>query len=363
MRAAIQTQYGPPEVLHFSAVQRPTPRRREVLVQVHASSVTQGDRRLRAADFPGIMGPLGRLMTGLLSPRHRVGGSTFAGRVVALGADVTELRVGDDVFGVAMHGAYAEYLAVSVDGAMGAMPANVSYAEAAAIPYGAGTALHFLRDLAELRAGERVLILGAAGGVGRMAVQVAKHLGAHVTGVCSQEAAALSRELGADEVLDYAHDDVRTQSERWDVIFDTTQGEHFDALRPRLTDTGRYLSLYVTSRSLYQMLATKLRGGPRVLVGVALGNPARSAEVRALVERGALRATLAERFAFSDIVAAHRRLESPGLRGSVVVDVVPSTVDGRAQTQAHDRVPTHTGVQGGPVGTASQRARLDALSA
>lgn len=348
MRAAIQTRYGTPEVLHLSEVPRPDAGRRQVLVEVHASTVTQGDRRMRAADFPGITGPLGRLMTGLFAPRHPVGGSTFAGRVVAIGADVTQLQVGDDVFGMAMHGAYAQYLAVSVDGAVGVMPANVSYAEAAAIPYGAGTALHFLRDLAALRAGERVLILGAAGGVGRMAVQVAKHLGAHVTGVCSADAAALVRGLGADAVLDYARHDVQAGGERWDVIFDTTQGEHFGALRPRLTDTGRYLSLYVTARSLYQMLATKLRGGPRVLVGVALGNPARSAEVRALVECGVLRATIAERFALADIIAAHRRLQAPGVRGSVVVDVVPPP----AATPSCDRLPPHPHARTGFDGSA-----------
>ena len=137
---------------------------REVLVRVHASTVTQGDRRLRAADLPGIMGPLGRLMSGVFAPRHPVGGTSFAGSVVAVGAQVSHLQVGDDVFGMAMHGAYAEYLAVPVDAALAKMPANTGYAEAAAIPYGAGTALYFLRDLAKLRGGERVLIMGASGG-------------------------------------------------------------------------------------------------------------------------------------------------------------------------------------------------------
>lgn len=326
MRAAIQTQYGAPEILHIDQVERPTAGRGEVLVEVHASSVTQGDRRLRAADFPGIMGPLGRLMTGVFAPRHAVGGSTFAGKVIALGAGVDHLHVGQDVFGVVMHGAYAEYLAVPVDGPLGVMPANVSYAEAAAIPYGAGTALHFLRDLAKLQAGERVLIIGASGGVGRMAVQLAKHYGAHVTGVCSHAAFETVRALGADAVLDYKQQDVRTRSERWDVIFDTTQGDHFEGLRPRLTERGRYLSLYVTARTLWQMLSTKLRGGPRALVGVAMGGPTQSADVRALVEQGALRASVARRFPLDRIVEAHECLETSGLHGSVVVEVVPSSM-------------------------------------
>lgn len=322
MKAAIQSQYGDPDVLHVRDIARPTPGPREVLIQVHASSVTQGDRRLRAADFPGIMGPLGRLMSGVFTPRHQVGGTAFAGRVVEAGAQVSHLQAGDDVFGMAMHGAYAEYLTLSADAPVAKMPANIGYGEAAAIPYGAGTALYFLRDLARLSGGERVLVIGASGGVGRMAVQLAKHYGAHVTGLCSSAAAKTVRGLGADEVLDYTRVDVRASSERWDVIFDTTQGSHFAGLRPQLTAVGRYLSLYVTVRALWEMLVTKVGSGPRMLVGVALGSPAQVEDIRLLVEQGVLRASVAQRFALSEIVEAHRCLESPGLLGSVVIDVV-----------------------------------------
>lgn len=334
MRAVIQATYGGPEVLQLRETERPRAGNGEVLIQVHASTVTEGDRRLRAADFPGLSAVLGRLVTGVRSPRQPVGGSTFAGRVVEVGAGVSHLEPGDDVFGTTMHGAYAEYLTMPVRGALARMPRNVSYAEAAAIPYGAGTALYFLRDLARLQAGERVLVVGASGGVGRMAVQVAKHLGAHVTGVCSRDA-DLVRELGADEVIDYTREDFRGRGEKWDVIFDTTQGDHFRGVRGNLTRRGRYLTLYLTLRSLWEMALTRVRSGPRALTGVALGSPSQSDDLRALVEQGALRATIARRFALEDIAEAHAFQQRAGAHGSVVVDVATALGIGRASE--HDR--------------------------
>lgn len=323
MQAVVNRRYGAPGVLQLAEVPRPRIGARQVLVRVHASTVTEGDRRLRAADYPGLSALFGRLATGLWAPRHAVGGSTFAGRVVEVGAEVSELRVGDDVFGSTMHGAYAEYLAVSVDDAVGKMPRGVDYGAAAAIPYGGVTALHFLRDLAKVQPGERVLILGASGGVGRIAVQLANHLGAQVTGVCSGDA-AMVRALGADEVIDYRQEDIRDRAERWDVILDTTEGNHFRGLRAQLTMNGRYLSLYVTLRVLWQMAVGKLRGvrrGPRALTGIALGGPQACKDLRALVERGAIGATVARRFAMADTVAAHAYLEAERPHGSVVVDV------------------------------------------
>jgi len=323
MQAAINTQYGPPEVLRFQAIDRPVAGEHEVVVEVHASVVTQGDRRLRAADFPGISALFGRLLIGVFGPRHRVGGSMFAGRVVEIGPKVTKFSVGDDVFGSVMHGAYAEYLAIGEGEAVAKMPTNVSYAEAAAVPYGAGTALAFLRDLAEVQPGERVLVVGASGGVGRMAVQLAKHLGAHVTGVCGGDE-ELVRGLGADEVINYHHEDFTEREQAWDVIFDTTEGDHFRSFRRVLTTKGRYLSLYVTPRVLVEMAVTSLGSGPRAIAGVAQGSAATTEELRELVEQGALRPVIAERFPLAEAAAAHAFLESKRPHGSVVIDVVAS---------------------------------------
>jgi NADPH:quinone reductase-like Zn-dependent oxidoreductase len=330
MQAATNERYGDPEVLSLSEIPKPIIRPKEILVQVRASDVTQGDRRLRAADFPGLSAFFGRLMFGFFSPRNSVGGTSFAGRVVEVGAEVTRFAVGDDAFGGVMRGAYAEYLAVPEDDALAKMPANTSYAEAAALPYGAVTALVFLRDLAKVQPGERVLVVGASGGVGRMAVQMAKHLGAHVTGVVGRDE-DLVRSLGASEVINHKEEDFTKSGKRWDVIFDATEGEHFRSFRASLTSVGRYLTLYMTMRVLFQMAFTAMRGGPRAIAGVALGAAGQLEDVRALVEEGALRPVIAERYPFEEIVSAHARLEGRRPRGSVVVEIA----DGGAAGQ-HD---------------------------
>ena len=333
MQAATNTQYGPPAVLHPREIDRPTLGDRQVLVEVRASVVTQGDRRLRAADFPGMSAIFGRLLIGVFGPRHSVGGSMFAGRVIEVGSEVTDFAVGDDVFGSVMHGAYAEYLAVSEGDALAKMPSNASYAEAAAIPYGAGTALVFLRDLAKVQRGERVLIVGASGGVGRMAVQIAKHLGAEVTGVCGADG-DLVRELGADHVIDYRRADFTRSDQRWDVILDTTEGNHFRAFKRALTPRGRYLSLYLTIRVLWEMATTALRGGRRAIAGVAAGTATTTNDLRQLVEQGAVRAVIAKRFPLARIAEAHAFLEAESPHGSVVIDVVDASAE--QQPERHE---------------------------
>lgn len=320
MQAATNHHYGSPDVFELSELPRPTIGPRQILVEVRASDVTQGDRRLRAADFPGFTALFGRLMFGVFSPRNPVGGTMFAGQVVEVGAEVSRFAVGDDVFGTVMGGAYAEYLAVAEDEVLAKMPTNTTYAEAAALPYGAGTALVFLRDLAKVQPGERVLVVGASGGVGRMAVQMAHHLGAHVTGVASRDE-DLVRSLGADEFLDHREEDFTKSGKSWDVIFDITEGNHFRAFRASLSSVGRYLTLHMTVRVLFEMAVTAMRGGRRAIAGVAMGNAAQMDDVRALVEQGALRPVVAERYPLAEIAIAHASLERSRPRGSVVVEV------------------------------------------
>tara|TARA_R110002096_G_scaffold401386_1_gene598202 strand:+ start:3452 stop:4522 length:1071 start_codon:yes stop_codon:yes gene_type:complete len=320
MRVAINDEYGAPDVLRLSEAPRPTAGPREVLVQVLASDVTQGDRRLRAADFPGFTAVFGRLMFGVFSPRRQVGGTSFAGRVVAVGSKVAGYAVGDDVYGSVMRGAYAEYLAVPAKGPLAKMPANTTYAEAAALPYGAVTALVFLRDLAKVQPGERVLVVGASGGVGRMAVQLAKHLGAHVTGVASRDE-DLVRSLGASEFINHRSEDFTESSQTWDVIFDATEGNHFRAFRGSLTPHGRYLTLYMTVRVLFETVVTSMRKGRRANVGVAMGSAEVLRDIRELVSEGALRPVIGERYALDQIARAHAALEDRRPRGSVVIEI------------------------------------------
>ncbi len=320
MRAIKNEKYGAPSVLTPAEVARPTVGPRDILVRVHAATVTQGDRRLRAADYPGVSALFGRLFSGLLRPRHPVGGSNFAGRVVQVGPQVSRFSVGDDVFGSTMHGAYAEYLAVPEEGAIAPLPESTGYAEAASLPYGGVTALVFLRDLARVQPGERVLIVGASGGVGRLAVGIAKQLGARITGVCGTDE-ELVHFLGADEVINYKREDFAQRGARWDVIFDTTEGDHFRTFRKALTQTGRYLTLYVTLRVLAEMLLTKLWGGPRALCGVALGNAHLLADLARLADDAALRDVIAARFPLHQAARAHALLEHASPHGSIVLEV------------------------------------------
>ena len=321
MKATLHTEYGNPRVLRVDEVARPALADDQILVQVHASAVTQGDRRLRAADFPGAGAVIGRLMFGLLRPRNPIPGTTFAGRVVETGKAVTRFAVGDEVFGSCGHGAQAEYLAVAEDAPVAKIPAGVGYDEAAAVPYGAGTALAFMRDIAAVEPGERVLVLGASGGVGRFAVQIARHLGAHVTGVCSGDKAEMVRQLGAQRVIDYTRQDYRFSGETYDVVFDTVSGDGFRVAKPSLSPRGRYVSLYMTLRIAFQMLWGAVFGGPRAATGVVVGKQQLTEEVAALLAEGAIWPVVGARFPLERVADAHAALEDRTVQGAVVVCV------------------------------------------
>ncbi|MFT5686607.1 MAG: NADPH:quinone reductase-like Zn-dependent oxidoreductase [Myxococcota bacterium] len=322
MRIAITPRYGPPSILQLTEADAPTIGDNDLLVAVHASPVTAGDRRIRAADFPGISAVFGRLIMGLTGPRQPVQGTMFAGRVVAVGSSVTRFAVGDDVFGSVDAGAYAEQLVVSADGPVAMMPSGVGYAEAAAIPYGAGTALHFLAELADVQPGESVLILGASGGVGRYAVQIAKHLGAQVTAVCSRRSFELVAGLGADHLIDHATEDFTASTTCYDVIFDVADATNFHRCRDSLTPTGRYLTLYISVQALMISAWTAMVGGKRAIFAVSMGNQARTEVQRDLLAQGVIRPVIAERFSLEQVAAAHTLAET-GVHGEVMVMPAP----------------------------------------
>ena len=321
MKAAFQSSFGSPDVLSVQEVERPTVGDKDLLVRVHASPVTQGDRRLRSADFPGFMGPIGRLMFGVFRPKYPVPGSMFAGRVVAVGKNVTRFAVGDDVFGSAMSGAQAEYIAVPAEGPVARMPEGIDYEEAAAVSYGAGTALTFLRDMGGIKSGDKVLIIGASGGVGRYAVQLALHHGAEVTGVVGRNLDA-ARKLGAKHLIDYRHEDFADKGERYDLILDTSNTATFGHARRALTHNGRFLSLNLTLLLVFQMLRTRLLGGPRALGGVSMADAAQFEELSTLLGSGAIRPIIDRRFPLDSIAEAHRYLESTHPAGDIVMQVV-----------------------------------------
>ncbi len=324
MHAATHHTYGSPDVLQIREVPMPAIGPNDVLVEVHASAVTQGDRRMRAADFPGISWLLGRLVAGVFRPRNPIPGTVYSGRVAAVGAQVTRFVEGDDVFGATLHSAQAAYVAVPEDSEICARPSGLTHQEAAAIPYGSMTSLLFLRDMAELEPGQRVAIVGAAGGVGLYAVQIAKHMGAEVTGVCAADSFDIVREMGADHVVDYRAEDFTLAGPHYDVIFDTPGVLGFQAARKALRPTGRYLTLSLGLQILAEMALTAMWGGRRAMFGVSFGAHQDLDELRRLAEQQVLLPVVDRCYPLAQIANAHGYVEDRQGHGTVVVDLQAS---------------------------------------
>lgn len=313
MRAALFTEYGPPEVLKVVDVPRPHHGPAEVLVRVEAASVNGGDLAKREGKL--------RLASGRRFPKSI--GIDFVGVVVELGDGATGLTVGDRVWGTVAEGSAtgsaAEYVAVPA-GRVSAAPSGLGPTEAVTLLAGGTTALTALRDTARLRHGERVLVRGGAGGVGSVAVQVAKMLGAHVTALASESSTDFVRGLGADQVIDYRTDP--RELEPYDVIFDT-RGSQLRQFRSRLTRKGRMVTITVDFdrplRSLAYVAASAMHGTRRVRV--LLGNPDRTLldEVARAAEAGLLRPVVVDTLPLTDISRAHRLLEAGGVHGKLVL--------------------------------------------
>ncbi len=319
MKAATYHQYGPAEVVGIEEVERPEIGDDEVLVRTFATTVTSADWRIRASAFPGVMLLPGRLMFGLRRPRNKVLGGEFAGRVVAVGAKVTRFRMGDPVFGFALSRAHAEYLAMPETGTIAKKPANLTYEEAAAAPFGAITALIFLRDFAKLKPGEKVLVLGATGGVGVYAVQLARHFGAEVTAVCSTDHVELAASLGADRVIDYRKEDYAATGERWDLILDPVGATDYATAKRALSPNGRFVPLEFGPREVFQSLLARLVGGPRLVFGISSDSRQDVEYVAGLLATGEIRPVIDGTWPFSEIVEAYRRVETRHKTGSVVL--------------------------------------------
>lgn len=322
MKVAYVSRYGPPEVVEHREVPTPEPGTGQVRLRVVATTVTAGDWRVRSGVLPRGFGALRGLALGFGGPRKAVLGTEAAGVVDAVGPGVTRFSVGDPVVvfpGGAM-GAHAEYLVVPEDGCLADKPANLTFEEAVALPFGGLTALDFLRR-GELKAGERVLVNGASGNVGSACVQLAKHQGAHVTAVCSAANAELVRSLGADEVIDYGTADFASGSARFDVIVDTVGNAPYPRSRAVLAEGGRLLAV---AADLPATLGAAFVGGPkkhRVVAGVAAEKVEDLHALLELAEQGIFRPVIDQRFAFERIVDAYRVVDSGRKRGSVVVAV------------------------------------------
>lgn len=320
MKAAIQTAYGAPDVVVIRDVPKPSPGPGQVLVRIMATTVTSGDSRLRAFRVPAGFWLPARLVLGITRPRKAVLGSEFAGIVETTGPGVTRFKVGDRVFGMHVFDVHAEYKLVPETAAITTLPKGLDFHEAAAVPFGALTALHFMR-LGQIGPGQTVLVNGASGAVGAYAVQLARHLGARVVAVCSARNADLLRELGADTVIDYRREDFSRNGTRYDVIIDTVDTVSMAQFRRATTPSGKLLAVNGGPGMFLRAAIAPLLGARRIVAGVARERREDLEFLKGLLEAGALRPVIDRRMPFAEIVAAHALVDGGHKRGAVVLDL------------------------------------------
>ncbi len=317
MKAIVYTRYGPPEVLQLREVKKPVPKDNEVLIKIYATTVTSGDCRMRKADPYAI-----RFLNGLTRPKKIVIlGNELAGEIEAVGKDVKLFTKGTQVFGQTglTLGAHAEYICLPEDGAIALKPSNLTYKEAAAIPFGGSSALHFLRK-GNIRSGQKVLIYGASGSLGTAAVQLTKYFGAEVTGVCSTSNIQLVKSLGADKVIDYTKEEFTKNAETYDIIFDTVGKSPFGNSLKSLTRNGIYLrAVHMELSSIIRGLWTSMSGRRKVIGGVATERKENLVFLKELIETGKLKPVIDRCYAFEQITEAHRFVDMGHKKGNVVI--------------------------------------------
>lgn len=322
MNAIVYKNYGGPEVFELDQVPVPAPQNNEILVKIHASTVTAADAMMRTGK-PKI----GRLYLGIKRPKRPVLGFEFAGEVIKTGEKVTQFKVGDRVFGgTTKLGCYAEYACISEQDVVLKMPLQLSFEEAAPVSGSAITVYNFLVRLGNVQAGQKVLIIGASGGLGTYAVQLAKHLGAHVTGVCSGANVELVKGLGADVVIDYSRTNFLKNGEKYDVIFDTVNKSSFSECKRSLTNHGVYLPTVFTIKMLCKMWRTGILGGKQIKSSSTGLLPVKKRlvyfqAIRELLESGAIKTVIDRGYSLRDMQEAHAYVDKGHKKGNVVIRV------------------------------------------
>lgn len=316
----VYERYGPPEVLQLKEVEKPTPKDNEVLIRTLATTVTSGDSRVRSLQVPPGFKLLMRLVFGIKRPKQPILGTELSGVVESMGKDVRNYKVGDQVFAFsdAAMGCYAEYKCMPEDGAMALKPSNLTYEEAAALSFGGTTALDFFRR-GNLQSGDKVLVNGASGGVGTAAVQLARHFGADVTGVCSTANVGLVSSLGASHVLDYTQEDFTQNGETYDIIVDTAGTAPFSRSKASLKERGRLLMVLGGLPDMLRIPWVSMTSSMKVIAGPASGRAEDLRFLAALAEEGAFKPVIDRCYPFEQIAEAHRYVDTGRKKGNVII--------------------------------------------
>lgn len=330
MKAIVYTEYGEPDVLHLAEVAKPVPKDNEILIRVIATPVSYGDvlaRNFKAVTprkftMPGIFWLPARLTFGWNKPRKTILGSEFAGEVESVGKTVTRFKAGDQVFGYCgdQFGAYAEYLCIPENKCVAVKPTNMTYEEAAALSYGAIMALDFLNKV-RIQRGQKILINGASGGIGAMAVQLGKYYGAEVTGVCSTQRMDYVKSLGADKVIDYTQTNFAQNSETYDLILDVLGKSSFAHCKPVLKPNGVYFAVSFKMKHLLQMAWTSLVGRQKVICTLASEKVEHLLHIKNLVESGDIKVIVDRCYPLEQATEAHCYVENGHKKGQVVITV------------------------------------------
>ncbi len=324
MKAVVNEEFGPPEVLKLKEVDKPIPKEKEIQIRIHATSVGFGDLAARNFTYkifhmPAPLYPPMKFVFGLRKPKKTILGAEFSGIVEDTGRDVTLFKKGDEVFGYVgdKFGCYAEYMCMAQDGSVALKPPNMSHAEAATIPYGGIIAHELLRKM-KIQPNQKILINGASGGLGSAAVQLAKHhFGAEVTGVCGTPRIEFVKSLGADKVIDYMLEDFTRSGETYDIIFDILNKSSFGRSKNSLVKNGRYILASFGMRQILTMLRTKLIGSKKLICSMALKEDI--VPVKELADAGTLKAIIDKSFPLEQAAEAHKYVEDGHKKGHIVI--------------------------------------------
>lgn len=325
MKAAIHTQYGPPEVVHIREIEKPAPGANEILVRVHASTVNRTDCGFRSAEYF-----VSRFFSGLFKPKQQILGCEFSGTVESVGASVLTYKVGDRVFGYndTLFGGHAEYLIRNEQDAMALIPQNLSFEEAAALTEGAHYALCNIRA-AKVEAGQNIMVYGATGAIGSAAVQLLKFFDVEVTAVCNTPNLDLIRSLGADYVIDYTREDFTKTGKQYDFIFDAVGKSSFGICKKLLKKNGVYISteLGKNGENIWMALYGLLLGGKRVLFPIPYIKKEDVIFLKELAERGKFKPLIDRIYPLEEIIAAYQYVESRQKIGNVILSTISQKKD------------------------------------